>query len=361
MLRGKQRKITTFCGKSEVFTHIIVSESRQYRFNPETLLYEIEKVSRKSRLMRVLMSVVVAVGLAFLGFWITDSVLGIDPPKTALLKRANARWTARTEFLSRKLDGYAATLNGLAYRDNDVYRNVFGMNPISESERNAGFGGVNRYEHLDPLGQNSLLKSTTLKLDILTKKTYIQSKSFDDISSISKRAGEMASCIPAVPPINTKEGTYRLSSSYGYRSDPITGRTKMHTGFDFACPPGNPIYATGDGVVESVSFELFGYGNSVIINHGFGYKTRYAHMKDIYVVEGMKLKRGENIGSSGNSGRSTGPHLHYEVFYRGAHVNPYNYFDMSMPPEEYKAMTDKAAADSKNVLVGRGKTKRMKF
>ena len=123
----------------------------------------------------------------------------------------------------------------------------------------------------------------------------------------------------------------------------------MHTGFDFACKPGNPVYATGDGVVESVSFELFGYGNSVIIDHGFGYKTRYAHLKTVLVGEGMKVRRGERIAESGNSGRSTGPHLHYEVMYRGKYVNPYNYFDMDMPLDEYRSMVAKSSAESENI------------
>lgn len=127
----------------------------------------------------------------------------------------------------------------------------------------------------------------------------------------------------------------------------------MHTGFDFACKPGNPVYATGDGTVESVSFEFFGYGNSVLIDHGFGYKTRYAHLKMVYVSEGMKLKRGECIGETGNSGRSTGPHLHYEVMYRGRYVNPYNYFDMTMPLDEYSSMVSKVADESENVISGR--------
>jgi len=148
----------------------------------------------------------------------------------------------------------------------------------------------------------------------------------------------MASCIPAIPPVNPDPSTYRLSSGFGYRSDPFTGRSKRHTGVDFALKPGNPIYATGDGVVESVKYEFFGYGNHVLIDHGFGYKTRYAHLKSISVVEGMKVKRGECIGESGNSGRSSGPHLHYEVIYKDKHINPANYYDLSITTDEYAEM-----------------------
>mgnify|MGYP004678073941 FL=1 len=161
----------------------------------------------------------------------------------------------------------------------------------------------------------------------------------------------MASCIPAIPPVLPDKSKYRISSTFGYRSDPISGVSKMHTGFDFACKPGNPVYASGDGVVSSVSFDLFNYGNSVVIDHGFGYKTRYAHLKTIFVAEGMKLKRGECIGESGNSGKSTGPHLHYEVIYRGRFVNPVNYFDLEMPVEEYASMVKNTAKESNNIII----------
>lgn len=160
----------------------------------------------------------------------------------------------------------------------------------------------------------------------------------------------MASCIPLIPPVNPDPTKYSLTSPFGYRSDPINGVTTFHAGLDFAMDQGNPIYATGDGVVKEVSNELYGYGNSVVIDHGFGYETRYAHMKIIYVVEGMQVKRGECLGESGKSGKVTGPHLHYEVFYRGDHVNPIDYIDLDMTSEEYMTMVRKVEQESRNVL-----------
>lgn len=330
-----------------------MSEFKRYKLNPETLLYEIEKVSAKSRAVKIVMLVAASIALSSVYFWLATDVFGLELPKTVLLKKTNARWISRMELMNRQMDIYDASLEGLGIRDDEIYRNIFGMNVIPDEVRNAGFGGVNRYEFLDVLPENSILRSTTVRLDVLTKKTYVQSRSYDEIEAMSKKAGDMASCIPAVPPIAPDKSKYRLSSTYGYRSDPITGVSKMHTGFDFACKPGNPVYATGDGTVESVSFEFFGYGNSVLIDHGFGYKTRYAHLKMVYVSEGMKLKRGECIGETGNSGRSTGPHLHYEVMYRGRYVNPYNYFDMTMPLDEYSSMVSKVADESENVISGR--------
>ena len=236
-------------------------------------------------------------------------------------------------------------------RDDDIYRSLFGMNEIPQEVRNAGFGGVNRYAHYDDIDPHGVLKTTAVRIDVLLKKTYVQSKSFDEVAQLSRRAGEMASCIPAIPPMNPDTKKYRFSSSFGYRKDPFTGRSKRHTGVDFAMKPGFPIYATGDGVVESVKFELFGYGNQVVIDHGFGYKTRYAHLKSVGVGEGMKVKRGECIGLSGNSGRSSGPHLHYEVLYMGNHVNPANYFDLSITPEEYATMVQDIADASERVTL----------
>ena len=332
--------------------NINMSGKKKYRLDPETLLYEIENVSTKSRFLKMAALVVASVALSCVYLWLFTSVLGLELPKTTMLRKSNAKWISKLELMNRQLDMYDETLRGLGIRDDEIYRNIFGMNEIPQEVRNAGFGGVNRYAYLDNISENSLLKTTTIRLDVLTKKTFVQSKSFDDVESLSRRAGDMASCIPAVLPIVPDRSKFRLSSSFGYRSDPISGKTRMHTGFDFALKPGNPVYATGDGVVASVTFDLFNYGNSIVIDHGFGYKTRYAHLKTVLVTEGMKIKRGECIAESGNTGKSTGPHLHYEVMYKGKYVNPVNYFDLDMPIKEYSSMVDKVAAESDNVMTG---------
>lgn len=333
-----------------------MAKKKNYIFNPRTLLYEVERRSRRSRVLKSLALFASSLGLAVLYFWIYTSVLSFELPKTLLLKKTNAGLTSRVEVLNRQLDRYDNILTDLQMRDDGIYRSIFGMNEIPRDVRNAGFGGVNRYAHYS----NGPLKSTAIRLDILTKKTYIQSKSFDEIAHLSKRAGDMASCIPAIPPVVPDTRIYRLSSRFGYRKDPFSGRTKNHTGVDFAMKPGNPIYATGDGIVTNVKFELFGYGNQVVIDHGFGYKTRYAHMKTIGVVEGMKVKRGECIGLSGNSGRSSGPHLHYEVIYKDRHVNPANYYDLTITPEEYATMVQNTADASQKITLHPSHRKRRK-
>ena len=337
-----------------------MSIDKKYTFNPRTLMYEVKKRSRMSRVFGPLLLLSVSLVMSVVYFWIYTSVLGLELPKTALLKKKNAEWCSKVEVLNRQLDSYEEDLSSLQMRDDGIYRSIFGMNEIPSEVRNAGFGGVNRYAHYDDIDPDGLLKSTAIKLDVLTKKTYVQSRSFDEVAMLSKRAGDLAKCIPAIPPVNPDPAKYRLSSGFGYRKDPINGRTARHTGVDFAMKPGNPVYSTGDGVVESVKFEFFGYGNQVVIDHGFGYKTRYAHLKAVGVVEGMKIKRGECIGQSGNSGKSSGPHLHYEVIYKGNHMNPANYYDLSITPEEYSVMVQNTADASKNITLHQSHRRREK-
>lgn len=310
----------------------------KYILNPETLLYEMKEVSLKSKVFKGLLLFAGSVAMAVLYIWLFTSVLGYDLPKTAFLKAERARWDARMDLMNTKLDRCEESIEALRVRDDDIYRSIFGMNEIPAGVRNAGIGGVDRYSFLNGLESDDRLKNTALRIDRLTRKVYVQSKSFDEVAAVSKTAGDMASCIPAIPPIVPDPSRYKMSSPFGYRTDPFTGASRMHTGLDFAMKIGNPVYATGDGVVESVKFEFFGYGNSITIKHGFGYETIYAHLNSVKVIEGMKVKRGDCIGESGKSGRSSGPHLHYEVVYKGRKVNPANYLDMSMSVQEYSDM-----------------------
>ena len=327
-----------------------MSKFRKYSFNPETLMYELREVSRRTIFAKATLVFLGSVALAVLYIFLYTSVFGQELPKMTILRRNNAKWVSRMEVLGRRLDGYESTLRALEARNDDIYRSIFGMSEIPDEVRHSGFGGLNRYDYLSDAQAGSPLLKTAVRLDHLTKEAYVQSKSFDEVATLSKRAGDMASCIPAIPPFSPEKGKYTLSSPFGYRSDPISGETRYHDGQDFAMKPGTPIYTTGDGVVEYVKFSFTGYGNEVLIDHGFGYKTRYAHMSIVSVAEGMKLKRGDCIGESGNSGKSTGPHLHYEVLYRGERVNPLNYLDMDMSVQEYASMVRKRSDDTKELL-----------
>ena len=323
---------------------------KEYSLNPETLMYEIAKVPLGQRLFKIGAYIVACLAVTALYFWLYAGVLKLDPPKTALLKRQNANWTSRLELMNRQLDNYEARLADLNLRNDDIYRSIFGMSEIPEEVLNAGFGGVNRYAEFEGIMSNSILKDTYERLDVLAKRTFVQSKSFDEVSLLSQRAGEMASCIPAIPPIDPKPGTYHLTSEFGTRWDPVYGGYRTHSGVDLSTSLGNPVYATGDGVVESVDFQFFGYGHQVVIDHGFGYKTRYAHLSTISVVEGMKIKRGECIGAAGKTGKATGVHLHSEVIYRGAAVNPINFFDLDITSDEYATMVQKVEEASPAIL-----------
>ena len=286
---------------------------------------------------KLLLVVVSAISMFLFYMWFYVRVLGLDLPKTAILKRQNAAWNTRIDQMSTRLDRYDELLTLLEVRDDRIYRSVYGLDPIPQAVRHSGFGGENRYAALE----GTALLEAVHRLDVLEKRAYVQSKSFEDVWALQQTAGDLAAHIPAIPPINTDPFTYRLSSPFGYRSDPILGVGKRHTGMDFACPPGNPIYVTGDGTVVTVKHDRSGYGNHVEVDHGFGYVTRYAHMSRIDVEEGQKLTRGDCLGLSGKSGRITGPHLHYEVIYRKDYVNPAFYMDLTIEPDAYFEMVRK--------------------
>lgn len=302
----------------------------KYIINPKTLIAELHDESGRPW-WKYAVVIVSAVLLLMLYIWVCVGVLGLNLPKTAILKRSNADWTSRMDRMNANLDRYEELLSLLEVRDDKIYRSVYGMDEIPAEVRLGGFSGENRYAEYE----GTSVKDIVRRLDILEKRVYIQSKSFDDVSFLQRTAGDMAAHIPAISPMSTEKGSYHLSSPFGYRSDPLLGFTKRHTGMDFACPPGNPIYATGDGVVVKVAHERKGYGNHVIVDHGFGYKTRYAHMSRTDVEEGQVVSRGDCLGLSGRSGRVTGPHLHYEVLYRKDYVNPALYMDLNMDPKDY--------------------------
>lgn len=302
----------------------------KYVMNPRTLMAELREEGSKGwwKWLLVLLSGILVL---LLYIWISVSILGADLPKTAILKRRNADWSIRMDRMAGLLDRCEEQLAMLEVRDNKIYRSVYGMDEIPSAVRLSGFGGENRYTDLE----GTALRGIVNRLDVLEKRAYIQSRSFDDVAMLQKTAGDMAAHIPAIPPMSTEAGSFHLSSPFGYRSDPLLGYQKRHTGMDFACPPGNPIYATGDGVVVKVAHERKGYGNHVEIDHGFGYKTRYAHMSEIAVEQGQNVTRGDYLGLSGKSGRVTGPHLHYEILYRKDYVNPALYMDLDIAPKDY--------------------------
>lgn len=325
---------------------------RNNHLRPAAFLTELKETSLKLKFFRGGVLVVGSVLMAVFYVWFFTSVLGHDMPKVAFLKAERSRWLSRMEVMNSRLDRCEQELDAFRMRDEEIYRSVFGLNEIPSSVRDGGAVWEGKYSGLVESGADPALLATLTRLDRLGRRACVQSNSFNEVASVSSRTGDMASCIPAVPPVIPDPAIYSLSSTFGTRSDPFTGELRSHTGVDLAMKVGNPIFCTGDGVVEMVAFDFFGYGNSIIIDHGFGYKTMYAHLNTVDVIEGMKVHRGEKIADSGKSGRASGAHLHYEVIYRGERVNPENYFDLSMSKDEYLAMVRERAAES-----GRGQNR----
>ncbi len=227
----------------------------------------------------------------------------------------------------------------LQEKDDDIYRVIFEAEPIPSSVRNAGFGGVNRYRELEQLTNADIVIGTTKRLDELTKQLVVQSRSFDEVITLAKNKEEMLASIPAIQPVSNEKLT-RVASGFNFRIHPIYKVRHFHTGIDFTAPRGTEIYATGDGKVHDVIMKARGYGYHVIVDHGFGYNTLYAHMSKFKVRKGEVVKRGDVIGYVGSTGTSTAPHLHYEVIKNGEKINPMNFFFNDLTPEEYEKVIE---------------------
>jgi hypothetical protein len=241
----------------------------------------------------------------------------------------------------------SVVLEDLQDRDDNIYRVVFEAEPIPDEVRKAGFGGVNRYSRYKDFENRDLLTETMRRTDILSKQLVIQSKSYDEILGMIRNKAAMLACIPAIQPVSNKE-LKRMASGYGYRTDPIYKTTKFHAGMDFAAAVGTEIYATGDGVIMRADADASGYGNHVRINHGYGYMTLYGHMSKIMVRPGQRVKRGDVIGLVGNTGKSVGPHLHYEVHKNGEAINPVNFYYNDLSPEDYARMIEMSGTENQS-------------
>ena len=306
---------------------------KKYIFNEQTKSYEIDRRSTRAALYRT--GAVLLAGLAcfLLFFFLSSRVWHLATPKERWMTRRNRVLTEQLMLLSNRTEDQYAALLDLSRRDNLIYRPVFGMEELGNEVREAPLGGEDRYETYLGLDHQFLMTLAARRVDQLTRMAYVQSRSFDDVKIYSARAGDMASCIPSIYPVNPK--TVQLTSPFGARFHPIRQEIVFHEGVDLAGPAGQDVYATGDGVVESTEVNFSGYGNVIVIDHGFGYKTRYAHLQEIKVIAGQIVIRGDKIGKLGSSGLSTGPHLHYEVLYRGVQVNPWNFLNPDISPEEY--------------------------
>jgi murein DD-endopeptidase MepM/ murein hydrolase activator NlpD len=312
----------------------------KYFYDADTLSYRKFAVKKSDFYKKTIFGLLAVLLIAFFGF-IGFSQFLMSPNERAQ-KRELENLKLHYELIEKRLTESSEVLTQLQERDNNIYRTYFEANPIPDEQRNAGFGGVNRYKYLDGFDNSVMIKSITKSIDVLSKQMVVQSKSLDEIVSLAKEKEKMLASIPAILPVKIEDLT-RMASGYKWRMHPILKIRKFHKGMDFTAPTGTPIYASGNGtVIRSQRSATF--GNVVYIDHGYGYKTIYAHMSKIIGKRGQKVKRGDLIGYVGNTGRSVSSHLHYEVHKNDRALNPINFYYGDLTPKEFLAM-QKAAEE----------------
>jgi murein DD-endopeptidase MepM/ murein hydrolase activator NlpD len=319
----------------------------KYYYDPNTCRYEKVRVTTKDIILDGTMSLslillaAVSLVVVYMSFY--------DTPKEISLRDENEKLHFYFTILDKQMDETTNMLALLQDRDDGIYRTIYEQDPIPESIRNAGIGGAERYRKLVDanLEKSNLIINSVKSLDKLKRKMYIQTKSYDELLTLAKNQHLMLDSIPAIAPISTNDSY--LSSGFGLRFHPIYKVRKLHTGLDFAARIGTPIHAAGGGTVAKVSSSYYGYGKQVEIDHGFGFRTKYAHMSEFKVKVGQKIKRGELIGFSGNTGTSSGPHLHYEVVKNKKKVNPIHYIYQDISEEEYEMLVKLASIENQSM------------
>lgn len=309
----------------------------KYTFNTRTLAYEEHKRTTGQKIFKSFLFLISALAMSAVIIFLAYTFL--SSPKERMLNREIAQYELQYQIMNDRLNQMQLLMGELSERDDDIYRVIFEADPIPKSIRQAGYGGIDRYAKLEGYDNSELLVATSKKLDKIASQIYVQSKSFDEVYEMAINKEKMLASIPAIQPVHNLD-LKRLSSFYGYRPDPIYKVQKFHRGVDFSAPQGTPVYAPGEGKVIKVKRSRKGYGNQVEIDHGYGYVTFYAHLKDFKVKKGEYVKRGQEIATIGNTGKSTAPHLHYEVRKDGRAVNPIYYFFNDLTPEEYEQLLD---------------------
>ena len=309
----------------------------QIVFNKALLNVKSSFFKRISRLnlRRIIILFISMISFASLVLFVTYSYIG--SPKEMILSKKNQEYLDKIALINNKINQLDGRLAEIESRDDEVYRSICNLNPIPTEQRKVGYGGAERYTELKGYRNSKQIISTSLNLDRLARKLYVQSKSFDKVYNLAKDRAKKIASVPAIQPISVGDLNY-ISSYYGFRDHPKLHRWIKHTGMDFAAPIGTPIYVTGNGVVEHLDKSMTNYGKVVKVNHGFGYESLYAHMSKVLVVSGDRVVRGQIIGYVGRTGRVTGAHLHYEVLKNGRPVNPRFYFEKNLNKKEYEQM-----------------------
>jgi len=312
----------------------------KYKFNPSTLNFERISYSIRDYLIQGLRYLFAGAVIGGIGVVLYASFF--KDPETVRLEREIRFLKGQIASLNNEIDTLESFAMDLREKDDNVYRSIFGSDPYPEHLRKGGIGGSDRYRSLKGFESSEGIIETKKRIGRLQRMLVAQSKSYEEVFALARDKDEMLQSIPAIQPVSNKD-LKRIASGFGMRIHPIYKIAKMHAGLDFTADIGAEVYATGDGVVQSIDDKLSGYGHHVMLRHGFGFETLYAHLSKVLVRPGEKVKRGQVIGYVGNSGTSTGPHLHYEVIKNGEKVNPVFYFYNDITPEQYEDLLERAA------------------
>jgi len=320
----------------------------KYYYDTDSLAYKIIRPLKRKSFAYIMLFLLASALFGFLTFVILLNTPFFETPKDKLQAREIDNLRIKYAILNRKIEQIDAVLNAIEDRDNNLYRSYFNSSPISAEDRKAVFGSENRYKDLEGYDNSDLVINTTKRVDVLAKQLVIQSKSLDEILKLAKSKEKLLAAIPAIQPVRN-ENLKRMASGFGYRSDPFTKARKFHEGMDFSANLGTPVFASGDGIVERADNTASGFGNHIVIRHGFGYETLYAHLSRYKSRVGQYVKRGDIIGYVGSTGRSEAPHLHYEVHKNGEVVNPLNFYYGNISAAEYVAISKIANQENQSL------------
>ena len=316
-----------------------MAKQKRYIFNQLTQDFEVLETSKSRTFLRVLLISLAVLGITFLFAILLFTFF--KSPKEKMQARELEYMKLQYEILNDRLDNLELLMTDMEQRDNNLYRVMFEADPIPNSVRRSGFSDADRYADMYGYINSSQVVNASRKLDVIASQLYHQSVSYDTLFALARNKSDMLAHIPAIFPLKETEIKY-ISSYFGYRPDPIYKISKFHSGIDFSTAMGTEAYATGDGVVFDVERNDWGYGNMVILDHGYGYKTRYAHLKKAAVRKGQKVKRGQLIGYIGNTGKTTGVHLHYEVLKNDVQIDPINFFYNDLTPDQYNQILEQS-------------------
>ena len=317
----------------------------KYYYNTHTLRYEKLDTPLRVRLLQVIGFIAASIVTGLIIFVIAFQY--IDSPKEKYLRQQNEDLKENYSVFMERIKQLELQMDEIENRDNTVYRSIFQSQPIPDSARIKDMEEKKEVILVQRMGESELVKSIQSQLNNLSLRSAYQVKSFDEITNMIKNKEKLLAAIPSIQPISNKNLT-RVASGFGYRIDPVYKDRRPHLGLDFTAPMGTPVYATADGRVKDAGFSTGGFGNHVVINHGYGYETLYGHMLRIKARVGEMVKRGEVIGYVGNSGKSTGPHCHYEVHRSGIAVDPIYYFYNDLTPAQFDRILKLAAASNQS-------------